>query len=213
MISTNGKDFAETFKDSVISFSRKLLAKDAGALTLRYVKPVTAERLKEIENSNGIDLPIHLQRLLTEVASSFEFFWIFDDSDTKQEIASPVRSGFANWDIDRLAKLIQIKRQTEEETVFEEAWTDKVPFMNFGNGNYLAVSREISHKVFYLTPAEPPDCIVPFDCNLFEFLLAWARIGCVNEQTLLRFRDHQSRLIDHEQALVHEWISWLGKAD
>lgn len=204
-------DYKLLLADTIRARATSVMTAAPQHVRLQYSKPLEPSEYEKLDNSLSGRLPKHLRKLFTEIASSFEFSWGLRDCFYHQNLESPIFVGHMEWNAHRMEELDRIKRHTEQGTVFEPLWCDKLPLVDFGNGDYLAVSEKNSQEdvVYYLTPEDPPNCVVEFRQPLKSFILDWGKLACVGDSSLLQFRDDDARRLDLEKLESMTWLSWL----
>lgn len=196
---------------TLLSSLSAIVAKNPRYVCYRFFHHADLPAVERVEARLGHVLPRNLRDLFTKVSARVEFSWALQGIPSDLNTRQPVFIGELAWDLSSIEKLRDDKLQAQKDTVFEPFWTDKLPFMAFGNGDFLAVSQnELDpEKVYYLTPADPPACVVVFNYDLFEFLLEWCRIACVCDSSLYQFHDHATGRIDATATDTVEWLRWL----
>lgn len=194
-------------------FSRLKAIVEKGPNFVRYfaVRPALGAEIAEIESALGTPLPPTLSELFGRVAERLEFSWALEPAPSV-ELTTPIFLGNIHWSLPELPRIYHAKLQIETGADIESLWKDKFPLSRVGN-DFLAVSVDETPKVYLLTAdvIDPSDSVVEFKCDLFEFLLDWARIAGICEMSsIVHFCNAQARRIDRDNRNTVAWLSWLG---
>jgi hypothetical protein len=203
--------YASSIQSALLAGVRAVSAKRPRFVAYRFVRACDPPAIVQLSSKIGFALPMSLENLFTNVAARLEFSWGLTPADDVQ-MQMPIFAGKLEWDMASIEHLIREKNACQGGTVFESSWSGKLPFMAIGNGDFVAVAQDGSSgdEVYYLTPAEPPSCVMTFKYDLFTFLLDWCRIACVCDASLRQFYDPASKRIDSRGTQALRWRAWLG---
>lgn len=207
--------FRETLQSTVLASLAVIQSKDPRYITYRLMHRSDDAAIDHLSSRLEFSLPSSLKELFTKVAARFEFSWALSEIPSDLQTGQPIFAGKLEWDMANIEALVNEKNACQRGTVFEALWGNTIPFMAVGNGDFLAVAPDAAtrEQVYYLTPAEPPFCLMPFACGLFTFLLDYCRIACVCDAGLRQFYDPVENRIDPERHETLRWQEWLNSSD
>ncbi|GAA4672695.1 SMI1/KNR4 family protein [Phytohabitans rumicis] len=148
--------------------------------------PASPGQVDAVEEQLGRALPGSLRQVLTTVASRVEFAWYAPNDRTFPEPLDEIFSGELHWSLDALPKLMGAVRGwvthafPDPTHPYHGVWHDKLPFMDVGNGDFLAleVGREQEGRVVYLSHDNGEGHGHVMADSFEDLLVRWIPLAC-----------------------------------
>jgi hypothetical protein len=177
--------------------------------------PASPERVAEVEQRLGCAVPGSLRHVLTAVAGRLEFTWFAPSDLTFPEPFDEIFAGNLHWSLDALPTLMDAARGwikhafPDPSDPYHRVWHDKVPFMDVGNGDLVALDQH--GRAVYLSHdgGEGHGHVM---ADSFEDLLArWIPLACPGAEDVQwwPFRAESDGRIDPTSATAREWTALL----
>jgi len=179
--------------------------------------PASADQVNAIEERLGCKLPTSLRRVLTTAASRVEFAWFTPPGHTFPDPFRQVFSGSLSWSLDDLLDLMTAVRGWIENAFpdpsdsYDRVWHHKLPFMEVGNGDYLALdmNQDGEGRVIYLSHDDGEGHGRVMAASFEELLARWIPLACpgAEDWQWLPFCPGPDVGIDPSSAAASEWIA------
>jgi hypothetical protein len=177
--------------------------------------PASPERVAEIEEQLGSALPASLRHVLTTVASRLEFTWFAPSDRTFPEPFDEIFAGNLHWSLDVLPTLMGAARGWVKHAFpdpadpYHRVWHDKLPFMDVGNGDLLALDRE--GQVVYLSHDGGEGHGHVMAASFEDLLVRWIPLACPGAEDVQwwPFLAESDGRIDPSSATAREWMALL----
>jgi hypothetical protein len=177
--------------------------------------PASADQVDAIEDRLGLKVPTSLRRVLTAVASRVEFAWFAPSGHSFPDPFGEVFSGSLSWSLDGLPDLMTAVHGWVEEVFpnpddpYDRVWHHKLPFMEVGNGDYLAL--ELNHDsespVVYLSHDDGDGHGRAMAPSFEELLSRWIPLACPGAEDWQWLPFCTDAGIDPSSAPAREWTA------
>jgi len=160
-----------------------------------------------------------LRLCLTTVAGRVEFAWFAPTEHTFPNPFHEIFSGNLCWSLNGLPDLMTAVRGWVDDVFpdptdpYDRVWHHKLPFMEVGNGDYLALDLdEDAHgRVVYLSHDDGEGHGRTMAASFEELLIRWIPLACpgAEDWQWLPFYAGSSVGIDPSSAIAREWTALL----
>jgi cell wall assembly regulator SMI1 len=181
--------------------------------------PASPERVDEVEDRLGHPVPASLRRVLTTVASGLEFAWFAPDDRTFPEPFDEIFAGRLHWSLEALPQLMEVARGWIKQAFpdpadpYHRVWHDKLPFMDVGNGDLLALDLEPERhgQVVYLSHDGGEGHGHVMAGSFEDLLVRWIPLACPGAEDVQwwPFLGESDGRIDPASATAREWVALL----
>jgi hypothetical protein len=179
--------------------------------------PAPPGRVDAIENQLGCKLPTSLRHVLTSVASRAEFAWFAPKGHTFPDPFRGIFSGHLCWSLDGLPDLMRAACEWVENVFpdpsdpYDRVWHHKLPFMEVGNGDYLALDlgQDVHGRVVYLSHDDGEGHGRAMAASFEDLLIRWIPLACpgAEDWQWLPFCAGPDEGIDASSAVAGEWAA------
>jgi cell wall assembly regulator SMI1 len=182
--------------------------------------PASPSQVDEVENQLGCALPGSLRRVLTTVASRVEFNWYAPTDRTFPEPFDEIFAGHLVWSLEALPELMGAARGwmryacPDREDPYQRVWYDKLPVMDVGNGDYVALDLDPDEhgRVVYVSHDGGEGHGHVMAASFEDLLIRWIPLACPGAVDVLwwPFRAESDGRIDPSSETARQWIALLG---
>lgn len=179
--------------------------------------PASSAQVDEVEARLGCTLPGSLRNVLTRIASRVEFAWFAPRGRIFPDPFRQIFSGELCWSVDGLPDLMAAVRDWIEKAFpdpndpYDRIWHHKLPFMEVGNGDYLAVDlgQDRNGRVVYLSHDDGEGHGRTMAGSLEDLLVRWIPLACpgAEDWQWLPFCAGSDGSIDPSSAVAREWAA------
>ncbi|TWU49036.1 SMI1 / KNR4 family protein [Rubripirellula tenax] len=154
----------------------------------KVYKPINERQLATLRRKVGGRLPSEFEHVLTHYARKVSFSWDLMESPLSDDFPDELRECcgcFADlWDVATLPEfaVVAAKNCQSEMPYFHEAFNQRLPFIETGNGDYIAFDMRNGTEecpIVYLSHENDESHNRVLGQNFVEFLLRWSGVGCV----------------------------------
>jgi len=179
--------------------------------------PASPGQVDAVEGQLGCKVPTSLRHCLTTVAGQVEFAWFAPPEHTFPDPFHEIFSGNLCWSLNGLPDLMTAVRGWVEDVFpdpadpYDRVWHHKLPFMEVGNGDYLALDLdEDAHgRVVYLSHDDGEGHGRTMAASFEELLIRWIPLACpgAEDWQWLPFCAGSDGGIDPSSAIAREWTA------
>ncbi|WP_319463344.1 SMI1/KNR4 family protein [Micromonospora sp. RTP1Z1] len=179
--------------------------------------PASPGEVDAVEGQLGCKLPTSLRHCLTAVASRVEFAWFAPTGHTFPDPFREIFSGNLRWSLNGLPDLITAVRGWVDDVFpdpsdpYDRVWHHKLPFMEVGNGDYLALDLdEDEHgRVVYLSHDDGEGHGRTMATSFEDLLIRWIPLACpgAEDWQWLPFCARSDGGLDPSSAIAREWTA------
>ena len=114
--------------------------------------PAGEEEVLHIERDLGMSLPADFRRVLQEFSAEVEVAWFLPEDASPPPPFQDIFCGDCHWNLKQLVEMGLPAREYALsfplENEYHAVWRDKLPFLEIGNGDYLAldVGKRSAHR-------------------------------------------------------------------
>ncbi|GAB3845763.1 hypothetical protein GCM10029963_24570 [Micromonospora andamanensis] len=179
--------------------------------------PASPGEVDAVEGQLGCRLPMSLRRCLATVASRLEFAWFAPPEHTFPGPFHEIFSGNLCWSLNGLPELMTAVRGWVDNVFpdpsdpYDRVWHHKLPFMEVGNGDYLALDlNEDAHgRVVYLSHDDGEGHGRTMAPSFEDLLIRWIPLACpgAEDSQWLPFCAPSDGGLDPSSARAHQWTA------
>ena len=194
-----------------------------GSARFEIGPPARLGDIEAVEAELGVELPMSFRKVLLAFSGRMLVSWQLPRDRKPPKPLHQIFSGECSWDLERLTSMQAEYREMlytafdDPEDEYGAVWHDKLPFLDVGNGDYLAidVASAEDETVVYLSHDDDDGHGYRLGETFADFVDRLTRLGCVGPEAwqYMPFMDGPNSYLlpDCENGKV--WREWLGFAD
>jgi hypothetical protein len=181
--------------------------------------PAERHEVDAVERELGCMLPASLRQVLTSVARRVDFAWFAPDGTTFPDPFGEIFSGSLAWSLDDLPDLAAAVRGWIDNVFpdptdpYDRIWHHKLPFMEVGNGDYLALDLDQDNhgRVVYLSHDDGDGHGRSMAASFEDLLSRWIPLACpgAEDWQWLPFCPDSGAGIDPSSPTAEQWAALL----